>query len=153
MPMYLIIRQEVIMVIKYDKRQEFGQRLRVALAKTKIRQVDLANRIKCSKQFISNVVNGLSVFTPEQFAEIYDLLSERLNEADLNDLNILFYEAKSNMDFDEIKIKVIKDQNPLLEAVTDELEQLNNQQLRKVQKYILQLKAEAKQESESGTNL
>lgn len=141
------------MVIKYDKRQEFGQRLRVALAKTKIRQVDLANRIKCSKQFISNVVNGLSVFTPEQFAEIYDLLSERLNEADLNDLNILFYEAKSNMDFDEIKIKVIKDQNPLLEAVTDELEQLNNQQLRKVQKYILQLKAEVKQESESGTNL
>jgi|GEM_PF-3471899 len=123
-----------------SKRKDFGKRLRIALAKTDIKQRDIVDTLQCSRQFVSLVVNGMATFTIKQWGKVYEMLQDAdLPDYDLNLLNRLLYEARGKIDLDELNI-VPSSSDPLKQMIIEGLNDLTQKQLKTVHHTIEQMR-------------
>ncbi len=117
---------------KTDKRKLFGQRLKIALIKCKMKQVKLAEVAECTKQFISNVANGANSFNNEQFDKVYEVLCDAgLSDHDLNELNMLHIESRTGVNLDEY-LKKYEIANPLIRELCLELEGMSDREIKDI---------------------
>jgi len=127
------------MVADPDKKMAFGRRLKVALAKYDISQVDIADVIGKTRQYVSAVINGKACFTPEQFNQVCKMLQPVATELDMDWLGRLFLEAKSNTDIEDLS-NLGRQLDPMKQIIIDDLENMLPDQLIKIHKFIEQLK-------------
>lgn len=84
------------MTVDKDLRGEFAEELRVLIARRKIKQSDMARLLGKSRQYISNICSGKSLFSAEQFAVVFDSLRDKVKANELSSLAEKYMRAKSS---------------------------------------------------------
>lgn len=74
--------------------KKFGMVLKEIMLSHDIRNITIADTIEVKAPFISMVLSGKKIFTPEQYQKLIRFLSSRMSSDDEEALNHLYYDAK-----------------------------------------------------------
>ncbi|UDQ97779.1 hypothetical protein AAEX28_12360 [Lentisphaerota bacterium WC36G] len=90
---------------KLEAKKKFGYHLKSILNKYSIKAKDVADFLKVSPQYLTEINSGRSVLKAEYFNTIIEFLNNKISDDEMDVLVSLFIEARSGIDLNTLITK------------------------------------------------